>query len=376
MAPPAPEVPAPAVAPAVPQPTAETGPVFGAPDADSAIFPPQPDTQVESPVPTVTPAGGSASVARRLRKKSRRRGSQQVLMWLIPVVCLGVFLGVVAIVTNLQTPELKGTLIGARALGLELPPASVSRSLLKLGDGEKVKVVNAFLTNPESFVSGQMTCRIGVEEDSIIVEFSPGDGFAWFSVNPGNSLPLKDWIRDNREPLNQARLAWLSQSATDLARDKLSKVAGQPVQFDAIEYRNGVGVNAHVKAFGFVVEAVAGEKKSFGFHEDSNGTVYFALPETTKSFVIRGRTINGEVLFPGEYQVTVAQTETENPGADTGLGGGGEKPGDSADNPSSDAMDDPDSMDSPADDMKSDDSMMNGGMGGMNVTTVRQNGFR
>lgn len=355
--------------------TVDTGPVFGPPDADSTIIPPQPESQITEAVPTVTPAAGSGSVSRRLRRKTRRRGSQQLLMWLIPVVCLGAFLGVIAVVTNLQTPELKGSLRGSRALKLELPPAVVSRSLLQLSDEQKVEVVAAFASGPESFVSPQMVCRIAVTEGSLTVELTPGEGFAWFGVNPGNNLPLMDWIRDHRESLNQSRVNWLSRAVTELAEDKLQKASGQPVQFAAIEYRNGVGVNAHVKAFGYVIEAIADDKQSLGFHEDSNGTVYFALPEDTQSFVIRGRTINGQQLFPGEYTVKVSAAAADE---------------DAASNTDSSAQEDADGAedtDAPPgdgmmpDDGATDDGMDSGGgmgpggapmqdgmMGGMNVT--------
>lgn len=288
---------------------AETGPVFGPPNADSAIIPPLPETQTDQAPVLAFPAAASGSVAKRLRKKSRRRGSQRLLMWLIPVVCLGAFLGVVALVTSLQKPVLAGTLKGSRAINLELPATEVSASLIKLSDDQKASAIEAFYNGPETFVSQQMSCRIGAEGNSMTVSFTPGEGFAWFSVNPRNHIALMDWIRDHQEQLNQSRLSWLSRSVTELAQDKLNKESGQPVQFAAIEYRNGVGVNAHVKAFGYVLEAYAGDRRSFGFHEDSNGTVYFALPEDTTSFTLRGRTIDGEKVFTGEYQVVVDTKE-------------------------------------------------------------------
>ena len=119
-------------------------------------------------------------------------------------------------------------------------------------------------------------------------------------------MVLSDWIRKNQTNLNIDRLNRAIKAGTELCQDKLLKASGEPVVFDAEKYRDGFGLNTNVKAFGYVVEAIAGQRKSVCAYEDTNGTLYFALPADTKSFILKGRLVGDISLFEGEYKVEVA----------------------------------------------------------------------
>lgn len=245
------------------------------------------------------------SVSRKLRRKSRRRKSQGVFGVAVPAVCFLMFLGLLAAFMYLRSPELEGSLRGSLVGVMDFPPATVSLHNLNLTDEEHTQAAMAFEGAPESFISPQMTCSVAVDGDNLQIDVRSGKGFAWFAVNPSSSTALTDWIRSQRTALNTVRLQTLAAAGSELCRDKVTKEGGTPVVFDAVRYRDSFGLSAHVDAFGFAVVAIVGNKLMPCAHEDSNGTLYFALPVGTGSFQLRGREVNGQRLFPGEYTVTV-----------------------------------------------------------------------
>lgn len=294
----------------------------------STVVPPQltpPAAAVPSPAANgelpvfVTKPTGQPSISRKLKRKTRRKKSQMLYTIGIPVACLILFFVVVAALMYQLEPELKGTLKGNVAVAMEIPTATVSWSSFQLTEQEQEDAKKAFESR-ESFISGQMACRIGSQTGTgLEVDFEIGEGFSWYLVNPINDLVLSDWIRDNSEQLNARRMQEISSAGTELCRDKIRKANGDPVAFAADVYRDNFGVNSHVNAFGSVVEAIADNRASMCFHEDANGTLYFALPSGTTTFLLRGRRFDGQALFEGEYTVVVDAAPVANNGSQSSI---------------------------------------------------------
>jgi hypothetical protein len=253
--------------------------------------------------------GGRPSVTRSLKKKQRRRKSQRIFAIAIPVVCFLLFFGVLGIVFFAIEPELAGTLIGTNADKFEIPSATVSLADLELTEQERAQTQEAFENDPEAFRSTQMTCRIRLDVSDLVTDITIGEGFALFVVNPAVNQHLSKWIRTHRMEINKKRLQQLAQNGANLCRDKVAKAAGSQVVFDAQRYRDDFGLNAHVGAFGYVVEATTEQRRARCVHEDANGMLYFVLPENTTQYTLSGRTIDGGTpLFPGEYSVSVSDS--------------------------------------------------------------------
>ncbi|MEO2019438.1 MAG: hypothetical protein ABGZ53_34310 [Fuerstiella sp.] len=260
----------------------------------------------EVPDVPILNTGRRQSVTRSLRKKNQRRKSQRIFAIAIPVVCFLLFFGVLGTLFLATEPELKGTLIGTVAGKTEIPSATVSLATLGLSEEEKEQVRSAFENAPEAFVSTQMTCRVRLETSGLVTEIRAGEGFSWFLVNPARDLNLSKWINSHRISINKQRLQTLAKNGADLCRDKVAKAAGTPVVFDAQRFRDGFGLNTHVNAFGYVVEAMTEQRRAPCVHEDADGMLYFVLPEDTTMFTLRGRQIEGRPpLFPGEYSVSI-----------------------------------------------------------------------
>ncbi|HIF01539.1 MAG TPA: hypothetical protein EYG03_31245 [Planctomycetes bacterium] len=310
----------PTVGPAASQPVDHSAPDLPQQAAAAPVLgsdlPPIEDNRSATPVSVGDPGvldvpilntGSRPSVTRSLRKKHHRRKSQRIFAVAIPLVCFLLFFGVLGALFLVTEPELKGTLIGSVAGKIEIPSVTVSLATLGLTEEEKAQVRSAFENAPEAFVSTQMTCRVRLDTSGLVTDIRAGEGFSWFLVNPATNVNLSKWINIHRIAINKQRLQRLAQNGADLCRDKVAKAAGTPVVFDAQRFRDGFGLTAHVNAFGYVVEAMTEQRITPCVHEDANGTLYFALPENTTMFILRGRQIEGHPpLFSGEYSVSIS----------------------------------------------------------------------
>ncbi|MEZ6129048.1 MAG: hypothetical protein R3C59_10215 [Planctomycetaceae bacterium] len=323
---------------AVPSPTA--------PPPESAL----PPSVVPPGSPEFRPADSVPSVSRSLRRKQRRKKSRQVYSVGIPLLCFAAFFGLLAVLYVFRTPELKGTLRGSVAAGMPIPRATVPLASLTLSADEQTQAADAFTKSPESFVSPRMTCSVGAEGRDLTVDVQSGDGYVWITLNPRSDANLSAWIHQNTAALNRMRLSRIAATGAELCRDKILKSTGTSVVFAAEKYRDDFALNAHLGAFGFAVEAIAGRNRSPCVHEDSNGTLYFAMPEGTTTLTLRGRSVlGGKPLFPGEYSVTAAPSQPTTPAPDM--------PVESTDEtePMSDKPDNADSAPAPAGELMKDE---------------------
>lgn len=265
----------------------------------------------EAEIPQImTPA--PPSMARLLKKKRRRSRKQQLSRLGIPAVCLILFFGTLAVFVRTRSPEMHGTLTGVNAGPVALPAAEVAVGTLGLDPESQQALITALEKSPETFLSDQLTCRIGSSAQNVSIRIQPGEGYAWFAVNPSGNPAVAIWLRQNRGRMNQLRLKQLQESGLLFGKDKLLSDAGQTVVFDAIRYRDEFGLNAHCDALGFAVSAVFTKGGDSLFEarcarqDRSSGTLYFSLPKQTISFTLRGRRFeDGTTPFPGEFTVTI-----------------------------------------------------------------------
>ncbi|MCA9051674.1 MAG: hypothetical protein KDA89_23210 [Planctomycetaceae bacterium] len=253
------------------------------------------------PVPAVDEAAAGS-----VRRRFKRRHGQRLTTILVPLVCFGIFLGLLAAVALLRQPELKGTLSGMTMADMNFPPAYLTLAETYLSADERAAAVAALTEEPESFRSEQLTCRISGDGDRLQIRIEIGDDYSWFTVSPAADIHLMEWIHRNTNALNTIRLQTIAAAATELCRDKLLRASGTRVVMDVTRYRDEAALANQVRAFGLVVEAVTGTRRSPCVFEDANGVLYFALPRDTRTFILRGRILrDGTQPFPGEYAVNI-----------------------------------------------------------------------
>lgn len=270
-----------------------------------------------TPTPLVPEA--PKSVAASISRKRRKRKSNPAFTVGIPIVCFGAFVAVMAAIFWTSQPELKGTISGAILADFDLPTSNLSLANLKLDLSEADTVATEFDLEPERFISAMMKCSVGIDGRQLTVKVVPNTGYEWFTVNPGSDTNLQDWVRKNSEVWDQQRKVKMQKVAAELCRGKLKRAAGERVVFDAARFRDNFALATQVKGFGYLVEAIGQSQRAVCAHEDANGTLYFALPADTKSFVLQGRSFDQQPpVFPGVYTVNVSLKPADPPPSSSG----------------------------------------------------------
>ena len=132
------------------------------------------------------------------------------------------------------------------------------------------------------------------------------------------NVNLFDWVKKNSESWDAKRKVRMQEVATELCQDKLRRLAGERVVIKAAKYRDEFALATQVKGFGYIVEAIAGSQRAVCAHEDANGTLYFALPKDTESFVLQGRSFDKQLpAFPGVYTVKISTSAAGDPDGPT-----------------------------------------------------------
>lgn len=248
------------------------------------------------------------------QRRTRRRRSSRVWLVGVPVIGFLILLAVLAAMMMNRLPELSGSLQAQKLSERTLPHALIPWSAAEVSVEEQAALQSTLAEFPESFSSELMTCSLNGTRDGIEVRLKPADGYALFVVTPESHPPLMLWGRHQQGELSALRVREMYAQTAEYCRDKLRSIGGERIVINAAVYRDAVGLNAHLNSLGYVVEAVAAGRATRCVHEDDLGHLYFLLPQSTTSFVIRGRLMaDGKKMFPGEYQVSVIAATAESP---------------------------------------------------------------
>lgn len=280
-------------------------------------------------------------------------------------MCFVLFVSVMAAIFWHGQPELKGKITGAILPNFDLPSSQLSLGNLQLKAGESETVAAEFDQDPERFISAMMKCSIGTDGRQLTVKVVPADGYEWFTVNPSSNANLLDWAKKNAEVWDAKRKTRMQQVAADLCRDKLKRAAGERVVINAALYRDEFALATQVKGFGYLVEAIGGTQRAVCAHEDANGTLYFALPKSTQSFVLQGRSFDKQPpVFPGSYTVMISPTAASDLeiSTDNSAQNNSPPPTDTQDSGSTNSSSDDsfEDLDAPSPDMNMDEGSMSG----------------
>ena len=273
-------------------------------------------------IPEFKPVAATTSVTGKLKRRSRRSRRHRLWMVAVPALCFLVLIGFLAAMMMTSLPDLSGTLTASVAPGDALIADVYPWNSMDLSPDDRTALQSALEKAPEGFASELMTCRLLSTEKGIEVRLKAEKGYAWFMVDPAQSKALILWTQKHQEQVNIAKVKELQASLTQYCKDKLAIESGERIPINAQQYRDSIGINAQVKALGYVLEAFGANRVARCAHEDSQGRLYFLMPTDTTSFTVRGRTIaNGTKPFPGEYKIQVAavspaSNETSEPVAD------------------------------------------------------------
>lgn len=264
-------------------------------------------------IPEFTPAAPTTSVTSKLKRRSRRGRRHRIWMVAVPVLCFLLLISFLAAIMMTSLPDLSGTLTASVNPGDTLPADVYPWNSMEISPDDRTALQSALEKAPEAFASELMTCRLLSSEKGLEVRLKAEEGYAWFIVDPSQSKTLILWTQKHQEQINIAKVKELQSSLTQYCKDKLAIEFGERIPINAQQYRDSIGINIHVKALGYVLEAFGGNRIARCAHEDSQGRLYFLMPADTASFTVRGRTIaDGTKPFPGEYTIQVAAAPPAN----------------------------------------------------------------
>ncbi|MEZ6039775.1 MAG: hypothetical protein R3C20_04665 [Planctomycetaceae bacterium] len=256
-------------------------------------------------VPEFIPTTPQTNITSKLKRRTRR-GRNRIWTVAVPVIGFLLLLSLLAMFTLYSLPQLKGTLAAEVFSEPTVPRVTFPWSSTGLSTEEQEQLSKILEHAPEGFVSELMTCRLIADEKGLQVQLTAGEGHSWFVVDPTQSRALVLWAEKQQQYLSITRASEMKRRLADYCQDKIKQQAGEIFTIDAQQYRDSVGINTHVSALGYALEAFGSGRIVPCGHEDQQGRLYFLLPSKTRSFIMRGRMVgDGTKPFPGEYTIQV-----------------------------------------------------------------------
>lgn len=271
------------------------------------------------PVPAVLPEGfpgipadlpaiaEAPPIAPMARRKAKRKGTNP----LIPLLAIGVVLGLAAYFMLKPDRAVEGELSGEKVPGFKIPAASIGKADLSLSSEEGspawedlVKSQIAAVRVPDAFQMQFEPNDIGV---NITIQKEAGGEV--FRVKP--NATIKKFFEQHGDKISRLRQKEYEEALPKFAADwETAQKNAEP--FVTEGYFETVGLNRLAGVMGYGLLAQVGDRAHRAIHEDAEGRLYFLLPAETKEFVLKGRKLpNGETPFEGRFTVKVAETAQE-----------------------------------------------------------------
>jgi len=280
-------------------------PVDSPPVDDVPVAPPPEFANLEA-----NPFGGTTTPSIALQLKKRRRARRKGGLWL-PLLCGAAFVGVVAWFYWESTPRLEGTLVGTVLDSPDLYPAYLPAKGIEVDPATRKKVLDDLKDHPARPVGPLMELTLRGSPEGLEVEVAEGKAAQFVRISPLRDAALLQYHQQHAASLDERRRAALAEGLKKFFRTWSEYIDQSDLFVDFASYTESVALPALVSGLGHHVEAIAGNRRYLCVYEDTDGNLYFLLPPGTQAFQLQGRDINGEIVFPGKYTVTVANEKTK-----------------------------------------------------------------
>ena len=233
------------------------------------------------------------------KKKGRRKNS--TLVFLIPLAAVALLVAVLLIVFYQPERKLEGVLT-AQTLDTELAPGRIQQADVDTTNEEFTRAVESLKQDPFVLTSELLRVEFTGADGAIEIRVTAKSNTKFVAVSITDPY-LRQYIDDNAMLFERRRMATLRISATDFVKQVAKE--GDRYISNAVDFRNTVGLNSLRGNFGFVIDGAVGTILCPCVFEFTN-QVWFAVPETATTLVIRGRTIDGMgQLFHGRYTADI-----------------------------------------------------------------------
>lgn len=299
------------------QPTLEFGPSSGLPELAPLTDSPFPDVTAPQTPPTAdSPFGlpplvaqSTRSISLEQRKKARRQ-KHSLGNWIVPAVCVLGFIGVLAWYAWSSQPRLEGTLTAQTVHDLEVQPALIPGSLSGLNERDLGEVLRHLRAEPASWSSTISRITLTGIDDGVEVSIRNGSAAHFVSVLPAQSPALVEYIKQHSDELEKPRLASIQKHAPALFSAWKRQIDKHEQITDQKTHRDLVALPSLVSGLGYHLEAIVNDNIYPCVYEDDSGTLYFLLPNASKSFKLQGRKVAGGVHVPANFSVKITGSTT------------------------------------------------------------------
>jgi hypothetical protein len=235
-----------------------------------------------------------------------RRGNRLV----IPAILAMVFLGVVGWLYLRPDDSLRGTMTIERLSRFEFSPVLVPEAATGLSHTRYRELARELEGDPFGLNTTLSRVELSSKKEKIYCSLSDGVEAGIYRVDPRKRSGMMDWIARHHADLNAPR-----EQEVDRDMPKLIaavRAARESGDLEAVaSFRDTAVLGSLTGSLGYHAVAVVSGSAYRCVFEDSEGRLYFLLPGSTKSFVLRGRPLaDGTSLFPGIIDCSVAKASS------------------------------------------------------------------
>ena len=235
-----------------------------------------------------------------------RRGNRLV----IPAFLAIVFLGVVAWLYLRPDDSLRGTMTIERLAQFEFSPVLIPEASTGLSRTRYRELARELEGDPFGLNTTLSRVELSSKKEKIYCSLSDGVEAGIYRVDPRKRAGLMDWIARHHADLNASREQEVDRDMPKLI--SAVRAARESGDLEAVaSFRDTAVLGSLTGSLGYHAVAVVSGSAYRCVFEDSEGRLYFLLPGSTKSFVLRGRPLaNGTSLFPGIITCSVAKASS------------------------------------------------------------------
>ena len=289
--------------------TAQMQPVAGAPDTGRlpTLENSTAETTPEFGLPPLS-VGGRSNIALEIQRKVRTQNKQVQGAWIVPVVCALGLIGFLAWYLVSAQPKLEGELTGHAVRDLEVKPGIIPGSASGLSADDRNEVLRHLRAEAAHWTSTASKLTLTGVKEGVEVTIQPGTAAHFVAVQPLANSNFLAYVTKHTAELDKPRLATINQNAPKLFAAWQLQFAKHETLVNQKDYRDLVALPTLVTGVGYHLEAVANGNIYPCVYEDSDGQVYFLLPNATKSFRLQGRRVAGGSYLPANFQVKINGT--------------------------------------------------------------------
>jgi hypothetical protein len=263
-------------------------------------------------LPIIQPA---KPIARKRKKQKRGNGTTIIVALLIlAIIAVSGYLLLPAVVAK----RLSGELPSETSRVLELPPAKIEKSRIRLSSDEVAELLKKLEQSPLPMTSNNMQVQLTGTPKGLEVTVAPGAHTQFYRVKPRGNEALQKYLGQHLADLEEQRTKDIDQAVTGFFVAYQQVLARKSTAESMTTFRDALALPSLVGGFGHQVVAAYGRGLYPCVYEDRDGGLYFLLPPGVKEFEMIGRKqSDGRVVVPAEFRVTV-QGEVDRPGPSRG----------------------------------------------------------